>query len=88
MLLKGASIGHISRKHRPVVTHLSLKSGDISEIDIEANSINLCMDEQTSKRTGWMSGALRNPKLLRVIWPSIQMVTSAHRGAVLESISK
>ncbi|MCG9479288.1 MAG: dihydroxy-acid dehydratase [Actinomycetia bacterium] len=81
---KGASIGHISPEAQAGGPICIVEDGDIIEIDIQANSINLLVDEQTiNQRLDKWSAP--QPKITEgYLARYSKMVTSAHRGAVLE----
>jgi len=81
---RGASIGHVSPEAQAGGPICIVKEGDIIEIDIQENKINLLLsDEEIKKRIGkW------NPPDIKIkegyLARYSRLVTSAAKGAVLE----
>jgi dihydroxy-acid dehydratase len=81
---RGASIGHISPEAQAGGEIAIIKDGDIIEIDINNNSINLLVAEEEIKerKRNWKEP---EPKIKHgYLARYAKMVTSASRGAVLE----
>ncbi len=81
---RGASIGHVSPEAMSGGPFAIIQDGDIIEIDIINNKINVCLDDNEIKsRLGkWKAP---EPKIKEgYIGRYSRMVTSASRGAVLE----
>lgn len=80
---RGASIGHVSPEAALGGTIAFVKDGDIIEIDIENNSINLLVsnEELEERKKGF---APRVPNVSGYLKKYASMVTSANTGAVLK----
>ena len=81
---RGAAIGHVSPEAAVGGPIALIKDGDIIEIDINANAINLQLsDEELAKRrSDWQP---REPKITTgYLARYASLVTSGNRGAILE----
>ncbi|MBR6896752.1 MAG: dihydroxy-acid dehydratase [Lachnospiraceae bacterium] len=81
---RGASIGHVSPEAAVGGPIAFIEEGDIIDIDIEANTLNVRLsDEEMKKRAAaWKP---RTPKVTTGYLARYEkMVTSANRGAILE----
>jgi len=81
---RGASIGHVSPEAMSGGPFAIIQDGDIIEIDILNNKINVCLDDNEikSRLEKWKAP---EPKIKEgYIGRYSRMVTSASKGAVLE----
>ena len=81
---RGASIGHVSPEAAVGGPIALIKDGDIIEIDINANSINVRLsdEELAARRAEWKP---REPKITTgYLARYASLVTSGNRGAILE----
>jgi dihydroxy-acid dehydratase len=81
---RGASIGHISPEAQSGGPIAIIENGDIIEIDINSNSINLAVSEAEIKNRmqKWSPPELKIKE--GYLYRYARMVTSASKGAVLE----
>ncbi len=81
---RGASIGHISPEAQSGGPIAIIKNGDIIEIDINSNSINLALSdaEIESRMQKWSPPELKIKE--GYLYRYARMVTSASKGAVLQ----
>jgi len=81
---RGASIGHISPEAQEGGPIAIVKNGDLIEIDIDNNTLNLLLsDEQISERKkSWKAPELKIKQ--GYLYRYAKMVTSASKGAILE----
>ena len=81
---RGASIGHISPEAAVGGPIALIEEGDIIDIDIPANSLNVRLsdEELAARRAKWQP---RQPRVTTgYLARYAKMVTSANRGAILE----
>ncbi|MCR5742356.1 MAG: dihydroxy-acid dehydratase [Lachnospiraceae bacterium] len=81
---RGASIGHVSPEAAVGGPIALIEEGDIIDIDIEANTLNVRLsdEELAARRAKWQP---REPKVTTgYLARYAKMVTSANRGAILE----
>ena len=81
---RGASIGHVSPEAAVGGPIALIKDGDIIEIDINANTINVKLsdEELAARRAEWQP---REPKITTgYLARYASLVTSGNRGAILE----
>ncbi len=81
---RGASIGHVSPEAAVGGPIALIEEGDIIEIDIDANSLNVRVsdEELAARKAKWQP---REPKVTSgYLTRYAQLVTSADRGAILE----
>ncbi len=81
---RGASIGHVSPEAAVGGPIALIEEGDIIEIDINANTLNVRVsdEELAARKAKWQP---REPKVTSgYLTRYAQLVTSANRGAVLE----
>ena len=81
---RGASIGHVSPEAAVGGPIALIKDGDIIDIDINANTLNVRLtdEELAARRAQWMP---REPKITTgYLARYASLVTSGNRGAILE----
>ena len=81
---RGASIGHVSPEAAVGGPIALIEEGDIIDIDINANSLNVRLtdEELAARKTKWQP---REPKVTTgYLARYAKLVTGANRGAVLE----
>ena len=81
---RGASIGHVSPEAAVGGPIALIEEGDIIEIDIDANTLNVRVsdEELAARKAKWQP---REPKVTTgYLARYAQLVTSANRGAILE----
>ena len=81
---RGASIGHVSPEAAVGGPIALIEEGDIIDIDIDANSLNVCLtdEELAARKAKWQP---REPKVTTgYLARYAKLVTGANRGAVLE----
>ena len=81
---RGASIGHVSPEAAVGGPIALIKDGDIIDIDISANTLNVRLtdEELAARRAQWMP---REPKITTgYLARYASLVTSGNRGAILE----
>ncbi|MCK4249241.1 MAG: dihydroxy-acid dehydratase, partial [Candidatus Omnitrophica bacterium] len=81
---KGASIGHVSPEAQSGGPICIIEEGDIIEIDISNNKINLLLSDEEieKKKKNWTPPEIKIKE--GYLYRYSKHVTSASRGAVLE----